>query len=357
MVSKLLVNFDEPYEPSDLTAYERYEVLLPILTEASRTYMRFFSEPEEKQRDIEISQTLAGLFEQAASTSGKMSSAEVRRTFMSFNSNGLPGLLTPIPLNANSCAVSFNGTWEMRHRFTNGGRTEFAGTRHNTSARSHIYYDLLDPEDNVLQQLTVMWTEENHYPREVAIERFMADRAEEEQTFLLASLTKIKLSQVDPWTVEYTDEGEVIGNHGEFLNGVKYRSRAVMMRFGASECLIGVPDTRIVLPDGTEQPAVGMFLLVNVLGGGPAALSFPMSGLPPMADDGRTYDTVDTYIKINSDRPLIGGFEPIASYFSRLRDPEGFMSSIRAKADRAGSQPHGFHPQSRGTLHDYKRDY
>lgn len=130
-----------------------------------------------------------------------------------------------------------------------------------------------------------------------------------------------------------------------------------MMRFGSSESLLGVPDTRIVLPDGREQPATGLFLLVNSYGAGPSAFGWIMSGLPPMYGDIRTYDTVDTYIKQNSDRPLIGGFETLESYYHRLRDPEAYVRWTRETAERYGGPGHGFYPITLDALRRYRRDY
>ncbi|SNR77630.1 hypothetical protein [Puniceibacterium sediminis] len=358
MVTKILNNFSEPYKPSDLTAYQRYDILQPIIGEASELFYKCISHDRTPELDAEMEGAFTNLFQKAAARSGHGNVEEIRRSFLAFSGLGLPGLMSPIPLDASRVAQSFNGTWELRHRFTDGGRTGYAEPRHNTVARSQIYYDLYDKDKNRLRQLTVMWTKENHYPREKQLLRDMPGRQDEEETFLLASLVDIRLRQLDPWTVEYTDDGMVYGNHGDYLNGVRCVSTAYMMRFGASESLIGVPETRMVLPDGTQQPVSGMFILLNVLGGGPSALSFPMSGLPEMNGDLPTFDTVDSYMKVNSDRPLIGGFEPIDKYFERLRDPLGAVKGLQERSERFGAESvHGFHPQSLDSLEDYKRDY
>ena len=358
---KFLSDFSGPYEPSNLNACQRYEVLTPIIGEATETYMdflRFMADPDAPDRSDDIDKKLGELFQNAADRNGEMSVEEVRRAFVAFTGMGLPGLMTPIPLHAGRVAKSFNGTWEMRHRFTDGGRTPYANELHNTTARSHIYYDLYDETNNRLRQLTTMWTLENHYPRKEACARDMAGRSSEEQTFLLSALIEIEMKQIDPWTVEYTDDGWIYGNHGEFMNGVHYRSKAYMMRFGASESLIGVPVTNLVLPDGTEAPARGMFVLLNVLGGGPTALSFPMSGVPRTAGDLPTLDTVDNYTKVNSDRPLIGGFEPIEVYFERMRDPDSFVRQAADASDRFGAESkHCFYPQAKDSLHKFRRKY
>ncbi|QFT32227.1 hypothetical protein FIV00_17180 [Labrenzia sp. THAF82] len=357
MVDRIINDFKEPFEPTDMTAYEKYKVLQPILGEATNTYFKYLDEPRTESGDREIRQTLTRLFTQAAKENG-LTTEQVRRMFMAYNSLGMPGLLAPIPLSASRVAKSFNGTWEMRHRFTNGGRTPFARNSHNTTARSQIYYDLIDPKENRLRQLTTMWTEENHYEREKLIARDMPGRSAEEQSFLLSALVDIQLTQLDEWTVRYDDRGMVFGNYGPYINGIECVSTAFMMRFGASETLIGIPDTRMILPDGSEQPVVGMFVLLNVMGGAPTALSFPMAGLPELADDLPTFDTVDSYNKMNSDKPLVGGFEPIDVYFNRLRDPVAHLRSVEETTSRFGAgMTHAFYPPSVSRLRDYQRDY
>ena len=358
MVTKILNDFSESYEPSTLTAFQRYEILQPIIGEATELYFKALNQDRSEANDRELSVAFSDLFKSAAERSGHDNVEEVRRMFLAYNGLGMPGLMSPIPLDAGRVAKSFNGTWEMRHRFTDGGRTAYAEPRHNTVARSHIYYDLYNKEENRLRQLTVMWTKENHYPRAKQLARDLPDREEAEESFLITALVDIRLRQIDPWTVEYTDDGMVYGNHGEYINGVRCISTAYMMRFGASESLLGVPDTRMVLPDGTEQPVSGMFILLNVLGGGPSALSFPMAGLPEMNGDLPTFDTVDSYMKVNSDRPLIGGFEPIGSYFERLRDPSAALRNFESQSQRFKSESiHGFHPESLETLESFKREY
>lgn len=356
MVASIVNDLSAPFQPSNLTAYERYQVLAPILSQATRTYLSIFQQQRTAARSAEVRSSLDRMFAEASQDT-PMSTEEVRRAFQGFTTLGMAGLMSPIPLDARRVAKSFQGTWEMRHRFTNGGRTPSSGERGHTNARSTMYYDLIDAEKSEVVQLTVLWTEENHYPREEAVKRFFAGRSESDQTFLLASLARIKLNQIDDYTVEYLDDAEIIGNFGDYQNVPRMRNRAIMMRFGGSESLLGVPDTRLVRSDGGEEPVTGMFLLLNSYGCGPAAFSWIMSGLPPMHGDERSLDTVDTYIKQNDDKPLVGGWEPLESYFNRLRDPGGFANRARSIAQQQGSPPHGFQPESLEALRRFRRNY
>lgn len=356
MVATIVNDLSSKFEPSNLTAFERYQILAPILTKATNAYMRLFTQRPTASRNTRVRASLNKLFADAARNT-PMSEEEVRRSFQGFTTLGMAGLMSPIPLSAKKVARSFQGTWEMRHRFTNGGRTPSSGPGGHTNARSTMYYDLTDAEKCQVTQLTVMWTEENHYPREEAVKRFLADRPESDQTFLLASLAKIQLNQIDDYTVEFTDDAEIIGNHGDYQNRPRVKNRTIMMRFGGSESLLGVPDTRFVHPDGREEPVTGTFLLMNAHGAGPSAFSWIMSGLPPMFGDQRSMDTVDTYLKMSEDKPLVAGWEPIESYYNRLRDPNVFASNAAQLSARSQAPQHGFHPESIDRLRTYKRDY
>lgn len=357
-MSLITNDLSQPFQPSDLTAFERYEAIQPILGEATAQYLRLIREEASPDRDADVATRLNKLFEQAAQGT-KMSTEEARRAFQGYNTMGMSGLMAPIPLSAALCAETFEGTWELRHRFTNGGRTPHAGLGGDTNARSNMYYDVTNYDTNEVDQLTVMWTEENHYIREEAVKAFFANRDVSEQTFLIAALNRIKLNQIDEYTVEYLDEGEYIGNYSDFQNGGKAKSRALMMRFGGSESLLGIPETKVILDDGSEQPVTGTFLLLNSTGCGPTAFSWIMSGLPPMhGDEMRSFDTVDTYIKQNADKPLIGGFETLETYFNRLRNPGQFAeTAVEMSRKNRGNEIHGFYPLSLETLRRYRRDY
>ena len=61
----------------------------------------------------------------------------------------------------------------------------------------------------------------------------------------------------------------------------------------------------------------------------PGTIKFKMWGSTATGDHPRTLDTVDTYTNTSNLRPLIGGWEPIADYFERVK--AGF-SAFSAKA-------------------------
>ncbi len=344
----ILNDLSKKFEPSDKSAYERYEVIAPILTEATEQYMRLYNEFESEERNREIRSRLDDCFGKAA-RQHNLEKEEVCRCFQAFCSQGMPGLMSPIPFDARRVAKSFQGTWQLRARYTNGGKTPYCAPNHTTNARSSIYYESTGESD--LTMMATMWVEENYYPREGDLQRCFGSGSSN-NAFFLVSLLKVKLTQLDEYTVDYRDEGEVIGNYGDFEKGVRVKSRALMMRFGASESLLGVPEQSMITEDGQEIPAQGMFQLLNVTGCGPRTLSFVMSGLPPMfGDENRTHDTVDTYLKEGEDQPLIGGWETLEDYYRRLRDMH--MSAADAKAC---GRSHGFYPRDCDVLRHYQRD-
>jgi hypothetical protein len=339
------------FKPSSLCAYERFEALMPMLSEASEAYFRLCSEAPSKQRDDEVKATLDDCFARVAGRS-EMSVEEVNRAFHGFMALGMPGLMCPVPLNAERIADTFIGRWELHSRFTNGGNTPHARDNARTRARSHIYYERTGDDPTALKALITMWTAENHYPREEALKRYFASSDDTEaETFFIAALIDIRLRQVDDYTLEYTDDGEVIGNFGDFLRPTQVRSHVTMMRFESAEATIGIPETNVVI-EGREQPAPPTMFVVLGVHGAPRTLAFPMSGLPPLRGDMRSMDTVDTYMKVGDQQPLVAGWEPIESYYKRLRDPIAFADSMRERAGDDGVV-HGFHPDSMSVLQSF----
>jgi len=135
----ILIEPTEKYSPSSLTAYERYEALIPILSEASEAYLRLYSEQKSDKRDAEIGARLKALFEKVARNSA-MSLEEAKRAFLGYTAKGIAGLMTPTPIDAKRCVLDARGTWELSARYTNGGNSKHSrGGDFKTHARSNIW--------------------------------------------------------------------------------------------------------------------------------------------------------------------------------------------------------------------------
>jgi hypothetical protein len=303
---------------------------------------------------------MTALFTKVAKNS-VMSVEEVRRAFLGYTSKGLPGLMTPQPIDAKEAVASARGTWELRSRVINGGQTIHARLDNKkTRARSSLYYEQVGPTE--MRELVTMWTDENHYPRDEALQR---QSMKQDDTFFIAAFTTSNFRQVDEYTLEYNNTGELIGNYGHYRNPVRGRARVYIMNIDNEATFVSVPETYGYLQQtslaGTNdqlEPEVppetctaGTFLLVNnkVVSG---ARSFTMSGLPPMFGDVRTMDTTDNYVKVSDQQPLVGGWEPLHTYYARLRNVPEYLEHMKVKAN--GTAPvHGFYAENHDMLKRY----
>jgi hypothetical protein len=343
----ILIEPTEKYSPSSLTAYERYEALIPILSEASEAYLRIYSEQKSDKRDAEINARLKALFDKVARNSA-MSVEEAKRAFLGYTAKGIAGLMTPTPIDARKCVTDARGTWELAARYTNGGNSKHSRSGDfKTHARSSIYYEMVSPTE--MKELVTMWNDENHYPRPEALAHHGLDK---DDTFFIAALSDSKFRQVDEYTVEYLATSELVGNHGHYQTPVKGIARVVMMNIDGEATFMSVPETFGVLPNGAKVPVTGTFLLVNNRATADAR-SFTMSGLPPMAGDTRTMDVSDHYVKVSDQQPLIGGWEPIEAYYTRLRDVQSHLAQVKTKAPAGAAAVHGFYAANQDALKRY----
>lgn len=318
------------FEPSSLTAMERYQALTPILSKATQAYVGLFQGSASTTKVLEATKTkLDSMFASVASKSG-MSVEETRRAFFGFVLNGWTGLLTPIPISAEQTAQNMTGTWQLAERITNGGHT--AASRSDTAttrARSMIYWQTVPGTKDELVELQIMWNEENHYPRDVALKRFFEGKASGTETFLIAALMRAKLKQVDAYTVEISNQGEIIGNYGHYRDPITFNGKFQIGSFDGFTSLLELQTEENVTAfhRGARVSTAGSFCTINVKAGF-NSLSYKMTGVPPMDGDTRTMDVVDNYTKISDQQPLIGGWEAPEDYYARVR---GFILSAQPK--------------------------
>lgn len=314
------------FKPSSLTAYERYQVLSPILSEGTRAYMRLFEPssgaehaPLEAIRSVKSD--LSGLLRTITANS-PMSEEETHRAFHGFIQNGWSGLLTPIPISAEHLLKNFVGTWELAARYTNGGDTALARTSTATTrARSNIYFAPVPGKKDELFELQIMWNEENHYPRNVSLKMFADQKGKVNSTFLIAALMRTRITQVDDYTVELAHEGQIVGNHGHYTTPTDFKGRVQIGSTDGYNTMLRMQDGETCQASvrGVEVPVAGMFILLNVQSGY-GRLTYRMTGLPATDAASRSMDVVDNYAKISSQPPLVGGWEPVDEYFERIRD-------------------------------------
>jgi len=227
-------------------------------------------------------------------------------------------------------AQNMKGTWELAERITNGGNTAVArADTRTTRARSMICWQIVPGTTDELIELQIMWNDENHYPRDVALKRFFEGKASGTETFLIAGLYRTKLKQVDRYTVEITNQGEIVGNFGHYRDPISFTGTVRIGSFhGVTSMLeMQTEDDITAFHRGMRVKASGQFCALNVQAGF-NTLSYRMTGVPPMNGDTRTMDVVDNYTKISSQQPLIGGWEPPEDYFARVR---GFLVSAQPK--------------------------
>jgi hypothetical protein len=318
------------FRPSSLTAMERYEALSPIMSRATQAYVSLFKGSATTAKTLAATKTkLDDMFSSVSKSSG-MSAEETRRAFFGFLLNGWPGLLTPIPISAEQTAKNMTGTWELAERITNGGHSAMARSdTATTRARSMIYWQMVPGTTDELVELQIMWNEENHYPRDVALKRFFEGKASSTETFLVAALMRTKLTQVDGYTVQISNQGEIVGNFGHYRDPISFTGNVRVGSFDGFTSMLEMQteDDITAFHRGMRVKASGQFCTLNVQAGF-NTLSYKMTGVPAMDGDTRTMDVVDNYTKISSQQPLIGGWESPEDYFARVR---GFLVSAQPK--------------------------
>jgi hypothetical protein len=235
-------------------------------------------------------QEIQSLISEAAKTSGA-SEAQIESWVDAFTSLGRPGLMNDIPLTASDCAANLHGTWDLISRFSGGVET---------ACRSRMYCDM-DPEKARGTTLITMWTEENLFKR----------RGNE--TLFFIGLTEIEFKQNGPTEVIGNSRGLTFGNSPDYEKGVETRDSFRLVRKGNNETMLGVPRRS---ESGPGSDSAARFLVE--VGGDPGTIKFKMWGVPATADHPATLDTVDTYTIMSNRRPVIGGWELITDYFTRM---------------------------------------
>ena len=236
------------------------------------------------QREIQDS------ISEAAKTSGA-SEEQIQAWLEAFSSLGRPGLMTDIPLTASDCAANLHGTWELISRFSGGAET---------ATRSRIYHDM-DPAKARGTMLITMWTEENLF------------KNTGNETLFFIGLAEIEFKQNGPTEVIGSSRGLTFGNAPGYERGVETRDTFRLVRKGHNETMLGVPRRS---ESGPGSDSAARFLVE--VGGDPGTIKFKMWGVPATADHPATMDTVDTYTIMSNRRPLIGGWELITDYFTRM---------------------------------------
>lgn len=237
------------------------------------------------QREIQAS------ISEASKISGA-SKEQIQSWLDAFSSLGRPGLMSDIPLIASDCAANLHGTWELISRFSGGAET---------ATRSRMYCDM-DPEKARGTTLITMWTEENLFKKKSGNE-----------TLFFIGLAEVEFKQNGPTEVIGTSRGLTFGNAPDYERGVETRDSFRLVRKGHNETMLGVPRRS---EGGPGSDSAARFLVE--VGGDPGTIKYKMWGVPATADHPGTMDTVDTYTIMGNRRPLIGGWEPITDYFTRM---------------------------------------
>lgn len=235
----------------------------------------------------------------AASRSGA-TTEQITTWIDAFTSLGKPGLMADIPLSAADCVANLQGTWELTSRFSGGVQT---------AARSEIYGDM-DPVNARGQTLITMLTEVNHF-------------VDQPVTAFLVGLADLQFTQNGPYEVIGTSVGVTYGNLPGYEAGLKTTDQFRLVRKGQTETMLGYPIRTAT--NGSDSAAR---TLVEV-SGDPGTIKYKLWGSLATSSHPRTVDTIDTYRNTSNLRPLIGGWEPIADYFERVK---ANFSSFSAKA-------------------------
>jgi hypothetical protein len=318
----------KPKEPQKWNGAERLAAIFPAL--GAQVPVRNRSILAERLSDAELNNmnmAAAAALSSAANQAG-VTSDQISDWIDRFAALGKPGLLADDTVDQADCADQVQGTWELVSRLSGGQLV---------NARSNIYFDM-DPKNATGWQLTTMWTEENHFENPAA-----------NSSFVLAALVQLTFQQAGPYTVIGRSKGRIIGNFGEFLTGKDVTDTFQLVRTGNNERMVPL-SSKFASPDPNDNFYSQM--LVGV-GGDPNTIVYQMSGMPATAAHPRTVDVVDTYVNVNHERPLIGGWEPIQDYFNRMSDPQLMLRSIE-NAGKNGAALHFFQkPIDRARLAAY----
>lgn len=266
-------------------------------------------------------------YREAAGMSGATPD-DIRRWVDRFVYYGRAGLSAEIAFAAGDCPNEIEGTWELISRYSNGERT---------ASRARLYYDV-NRRTNEADLLITHVTERNHFARDAG-----------EFTFLMIALTRLKFTQKTKYEVELTTKGQLIGNFGPYLKMRYMEDRATLVKFEHHPAMVGYPEAYWI-ENGKRVPRIGGFLLVKVAG---SPMTYHEQGFPEMLGFEKTFDTVDTYTQIGTEKPLIGGWEPITEYFKRMSDPSGKLAQLRKRGLRGEALTFFQDPPKRSELRRY----
>jgi hypothetical protein len=290
-------------DPKDWNGVERLAAITPALGAVIDLRERLATNPGDARR---IRSDIAAAIDSAASRAG-VSPEHIERWIDTFTYLGKPGLLAPVKLTAQACAAKLQGTWELKSRLTNG---------RPTVARSHLYYDM-DAASGRGQHLMIICTDEPDIRRD--------------STLLVAAFSELTFRQNGEFEVVVRSRGQLTGNHTPFETGREIQDEFRLVRHGHEERMIGMP--------GSRPGATAFNHRLVQLGGDPNSLVFAHSGLASNGDMARTQDVVDTYVKVSSARPLVGGWQPIREYFDGMVNPTPLLKQLQ----QAGLSGTGLH--------------
>lgn len=272
---------------------ERFNAISPALG----TVLKFLVEEEGEYAPVAEALALSAQAKQeidsAVAEAARLSGAttdQILNWIDAFTSLGKPGLMDDIPLLAGDCAANLQGSWELTSRFSGGVET---------AARSEIYADM-DPATASGKTLITMLTEVNHF-------------ADPPVTTFLIGLADVHFTQNGPFEVIGSSVGVTYGNIPGYETGLKTTDQFRLVRKSQNETMLGYPIR--TQSNGSDNAAR---TLVEV-SGDPGTIKYKLWGSPATGKHPRTVDTVDTYRNTSNLRPMIGGWEPIADYFERVK--------------------------------------
>lgn len=286
---------------------ERFQAIAPALG----TVMSLLMEEDGEYAPVEEAAAMSpssrkqldDAIADAAAKSGATSD-QIITWIDAFTSLGKPGLMADIPISAADCASNLHGSWELTSRFSGGVET---------ACRSEIYCDM-DPVTLRGKQLFTMLTEVNFF-------------VDPPVTSFFVALFDFQFTQNGPYEVIGNSAGTIFGNLPGYEAGLKTTDQFRLVRRGQNETMLGYPVR--TASNGSDTAAR---TLVEV-SGDPGTIKYKMWGALATGDHPRTVDTVDTYRNTSNRRPLIGGWEPIADYFERVKNNFKEFSSSAPTAD------------------------
>lgn len=306
----------------DFNGAERFAAISPALGTVIPLRDRLMYQAPEEAVKSGLEKEIDAAVKSAADKSGA-TVEQVNQWIEDFTFLGKPGLLSPVTVSAVDCADQLQGTWEMVSRFTDGQPTH---------ARSQLYYDVEIGKGRATHLIT-MWTEQNHFARDA-----------KQGTYLLVALVELTFRQNGPYEVVVTSKGRLVGNFGDYENGSDVGDEFRLVRRANDARMVGVPTSYVALggrqSGGYTATQSFNHALIHV-GGNPGSLVFANWGLPALANKGRTFDVVDTYVHANKAKPLVAGIEPIKDYFDRMTRPEEHMNKIKGLG-KQGAASHAF---------------